>query len=74
MTGVIGALVGLPALRLQGIYLAIATIAFAFIVEEILARWESVTHGNEGMLSRRIQCSAHCRATARHSIICASAC
>ena len=42
-------LVGFPALRLQGIYLVIATISFAFIVEEVLARWESVTHGNEGM-------------------------
>jgi branched-chain amino acid transport system permease protein len=52
LTGVIGALVGFPALRLQGIYLVIATISFAFIVEEILARWESVTHGNEGMRVR----------------------
>jgi branched-chain amino acid transport system permease protein len=49
-TGLIGYLVGLPALRLHGIYLAIATLAFAFIVEEILARWESVTHGNEGLM------------------------
>ncbi|MBA7476803.1 hypothetical protein ES707_12198 [subsurface metagenome] len=49
ITGAVGALVGFPALRLQGIYLVIATISFAFIVEEILARWESVTNGNEGM-------------------------
>ena len=49
LAGVVGALVGFPALRLQGIYLVIATISFAFIVEEILARWESVTNGNEGM-------------------------
>jgi branched-chain amino acid transport system permease protein len=49
LTGAVGAMVGFPALRLQGIYLVIATISFAFIVEEILARWESVTHGNEGM-------------------------
>ena len=49
LTGLIGALVGFPALRLQGIYLVIATISFAFIVEEILARWESVTNGNEGL-------------------------
>jgi branched-chain amino acid transport system permease protein len=55
LTGVIGALVGFPALRLQGIYLVIATISFAFIVEEILARWESVTHGNEGMRIKTIQ-------------------
>ncbi|WP_338830347.1 branched-chain amino acid ABC transporter permease [Bradyrhizobium sp. 27S5] len=55
LTGVVGALVGFPALRLQGIYLVIATISFAFIVEEILARWESVTHGNEGMRVKAIQ-------------------
>ncbi|MFN4017005.1 MAG: branched-chain amino acid ABC transporter permease [Reyranella sp.] len=54
ITGAVGAMVGFPALRLSGIYLVIATIAFAFIVEEILARWESVTHGNEGMRVRAI--------------------
>ncbi|WP_050382509.1 branched-chain amino acid ABC transporter permease [Bradyrhizobium pachyrhizi] len=55
LTGVVGALVGFPALRLQGIYLVIATISFAFIVEEILARWESVTNGNEGMRVKTMQ-------------------
>ena len=55
LTGVVGALVGFPALRLQGIYLVIATISFAFIVEEILARRESVTHGNEGMRVKALQ-------------------
>jgi branched-chain amino acid transport system permease protein len=55
LTGIIGAMVGFPALRLQGIYLVIATISFAFIVEEILARWESVTNGNEGMRVKAIQ-------------------
>jgi len=55
LTGVVGALVGFPALRLQGIYLVIATISFAFIVEEILARWESVTRGNEGMRVKALQ-------------------
>lgn len=54
LTGIIGALVGFPALRLQGIYLIIATISFGAIVEEILARWESVTHGNEGMKLRTL--------------------
>lgn len=55
LAGVIGAMVGFPALRLQGIYLVIATIAFALIVEEIMARWESVTNGNEGLRVRPIQ-------------------
>jgi branched-chain amino acid transport system permease protein len=40
--------VGLPALRVKGVYLGIATLAFGFIVEEGLARWESVTGGNAG--------------------------
>jgi branched-chain amino acid transport system permease protein len=55
LTGLIGAMVGFPALRLQGIYLVIATISFAFIVEEILARWENVTYGNEGMRVKAVQ-------------------
>ena len=52
--GVVGILIGLPALRLAGIYLAIATLAFGFIVEEILARWESVTGGNTGLFVENI--------------------
>jgi branched-chain amino acid transport system permease protein len=52
LTGIVGAVVAFPALRLTGIYLVIATIAFGFIVEEVLARWESVTHGNEGLRVR----------------------
>jgi branched-chain amino acid transport system permease protein len=55
LTGIIGAIVGFPALRLHGIYLLIATISFGFIVEEVLARWESVTHGNEGMRVRALE-------------------
>jgi branched-chain amino acid transport system permease protein len=45
----VGAIVGLPALRLKGLYLGIATLAFGFIVEEGLARWEPVTGGNAGI-------------------------
>ena len=45
---VAGVIVGLPALRLKGVYLAIATIAFNVIVEEIIARWTKLTGGNEG--------------------------
>ena len=43
-----GLIVGLPALRLKGIYLAIATLAFNVIVEEIITRWHGLTGGNEG--------------------------
>lgn len=50
LAAALGIALGLPALRMTGIYLAIATLAFAVIVEEVLARWESVTHGNIGMV------------------------
>ncbi|ABM59801.1 branched-chain amino acid ABC transporter permease [Verminephrobacter eiseniae] len=43
-----GWVVGLPALRVKGIYLGMATLSFGFIVEELFARWESVTGGNAG--------------------------
>ena len=49
LSAAVGVIVGLPALRIKGIYLSIATLAFGFIVEEVLARWESVTKGNAGM-------------------------
>ena len=45
----VGLIVGIPALRLSGMYLAIGTLAFAFLIEEILTRWESVTRGASGM-------------------------
>jgi branched-chain amino acid transport system permease protein len=48
LSAAVGAIVGLPALRVKGIYLGIATLSFGFIVEEVLARWESVTGGNAG--------------------------
>lgn len=49
LSAAVGVVVGLPALRVKGIYLGIATLAFGFIVEEVFARWESVTGGNAGM-------------------------
>lgn len=49
LSAAVGIVVGLPALRVKGIYLGIATLAFGFIVEEVFARWESVTGGNAGM-------------------------
>jgi len=54
-SAVAGLIVGLPALRLKGIYLAIATLAFNVIVEEILARWHSLTGGNEGMTVKPVR-------------------
>jgi len=48
LSALMGIVVGLPALRLKGIYLGMATLSFGFIIEEVFARWESVTGGNAG--------------------------
>ncbi len=55
LSAAVGVVVGLPALRVKGIYLGIATLAFGFIVEEALARWESVTGGNSGLHVKAIE-------------------
>lgn len=49
LSAAVGLVVGLPALRVKGLYLGMATLAFGFIVEEVFARWESVTGGNAGI-------------------------
>lgn len=49
IAGVFGALVALPALRVSGHYLAIATLAFAILVQQVLFEWESVTGGRQGL-------------------------
>ena len=50
LSAAVGMVVGLPALRVKGIYLGMATLAFGFIVEEVIARWEHVTGGNKGLM------------------------
>jgi branched-chain amino acid transport system permease protein len=50
LSAAVGMVVGLPALRVKGIYLGMATLAFGFIVEEVIARWESLTGGNKGLM------------------------
>ncbi len=50
LSAAVGMVVGLPALRVKGIYLGMATLAFGFIVEEVMARWESLTGGNKGLM------------------------
>lgn len=48
-----GVLVGLPALRMTGLYFAIATLAFALIIQEVFTRWDSVTGGLKGKMVER---------------------
>jgi branched-chain amino acid transport system permease protein len=49
VAGVFGFIVGIPALRLKGPYLAIATLGFQVTVDQVLGSWESVTGGRMGL-------------------------
>ena len=49
VTGVIGLLVGIPALRLGGISLALATLAIAVSFPILMKRWAEVTGGGGGL-------------------------
>src|SRR6266850_1096764 len=44
----IGTLMALPALRLSGLYLALATLAFAQFTQWTFIHWRGVTHGASG--------------------------
>jgi len=44
-----GLLVGIPAIRVSGLYLAMVTMAFSIIVEQIIGHWNSVTGGFTGL-------------------------
>ncbi|MGL4289536.1 MAG: branched-chain amino acid ABC transporter permease [Phreatobacter sp.] len=55
LAALVGVVIGLPALRVKGLYLGIATLAFGTIVEEIIARAEHVTGGNAGLVVPPIQ-------------------
>src|SRR5712692_7776491 len=54
VTAAAGVLVGLPALRMTGVYLAIATLAFALIIQEVFTRWDAVTGGLKGKAVSRV--------------------
>lgn len=49
VTMVIGLVIGAPSLRLEGLYLAIATMALYFIVAYIISHWNSLTGGPYGI-------------------------
>jgi ABC-type branched-subunit amino acid transport system ATPase component/ABC-type branched-subunit amino acid transport system permease subunit len=51
IAGVIGALLAVPAMRVTGPYLAMMTIAFAFIVEHVTIEWRAVTGGQNGLMN-----------------------
>ena len=48
MAAIAGVVIGIPTLRMSGLYLAIATLAFGAIVGTVLQKWDSVTGGFDG--------------------------
>lgn len=50
LTAAIGALFGLPALRLKGLYLAIATLASQQIILWVVTHWDAVTGGRDSLV------------------------
>jgi branched-chain amino acid transport system permease protein len=50
ITGVIGFLFGLPALRLRGVSLALATFALAVSLPQVAKRFDTVTGGGGGLV------------------------
>ena len=48
LTALAGAAIGVPTLRMTGLYLAIATLAFGAIVGNVFSKWTAVTGGFEG--------------------------
>jgi branched-chain amino acid transport system permease protein len=51
---VIGLIFGVPALRIRGVYLAIATLAAQYFLYFIFQQWTSVTGGDRGLSLPRI--------------------
>ncbi len=45
----VGLVVGIPSLRVKGLYLAIATIAASVILHFVFAHWDAVTNGVRGV-------------------------
>lgn len=46
---ILGLIIGFPSLRLEGLYLAIATMAFYFIVAYGISHWTGLTGGQYGL-------------------------
>ena len=44
-----GVVIGLPALRLKRLFLAISTMGFGLIVEEVIIQWEGLTNSINGL-------------------------
>ena len=49
MAGAFGAMLAYPTIRVRGVYLAVITIAFGIVIENVAIEWASVTGGTMGI-------------------------
>jgi branched-chain amino acid transport system permease protein len=49
LAALVGFLIGFPALRLRGDYLAIATLGFGEVIRVMFVNWQSITNGSLGL-------------------------
>jgi branched-chain amino acid transport system permease protein len=49
LTAVVGVALGVPCLRLEGLYLTMATLAFGFVVTEAILNLDALTRGADGL-------------------------
>jgi branched-chain amino acid transport system permease protein len=49
IAGACGALLAYPTMRVRGVYLAVITIAFGIVVQNVAIEWQSVTGGTMGI-------------------------
>lgn len=49
VAGLFGAALAYPSVRVRGVYLAVVTIAFGLIVENVAIEWQSLTGGTTGL-------------------------
>lgn len=55
LTAAVGMIFGLPALRLKGLYLAIATLASQMVIIFVVRRWDFLTEGQGFVEVRRLE-------------------
>jgi branched-chain amino acid transport system permease protein len=53
VTAMVGAMFGIPSLRLKGLYLAMATLAAQVIILYAMNHWDALTGGTAGMILSR---------------------
>ena len=53
VTGIVGLVIGLPAIRLSGQFLAVATLGFGLSVPQLALNWNTLTNGYSGLALSR---------------------